>query len=133
MTDSCSTCRFWQALTRSDGAAPIAGRCRALPPNMAGMWPETRAGDWCGVHASPAVSVVAVAPVAPTMGASAGGGVEALPVAPVATDAAGLARRLRAEGLTLRAVGERLAAAGVVSTSGGVLAPASVSRLMGAA
>lgn len=133
MAETCSTCRFWKAYPRSDGAPPMAGLCRALPPNMAGMWPDTRAVDWCGVYAAPVSSVVAVAPVASTMGAARDGGAEAVPVAPVALDAAGLARRLRAEGLTLRAVGERLAAAGVVSTSGGPLAPASVSRLMGAA
>lgn len=128
MTDTCSTCRFWKPI----GSPPIGGSCRALPPNVSGLWPETRAGDWCGVHASPVAPVGAVALVASTVGAAAREGAEASPVAPVALDAAGLARRLRAEGLTLRAVGERLAAVGIVSTSGGALAPASLSRLMGA-
>ena len=64
MAETCSTCRFWKAYPRSDGAPPMAGLCRALPPNMAGMWPDTRAVDWCGVYAAPVSSVVAVAPVA---------------------------------------------------------------------
>ncbi len=53
---ACATCRFWrkQAIRDEDDW----GQCRRMPPILpdlvddklviAGIWPSTKAGDWCG-------------------------------------------------------------------------------------
>ena len=55
---TCRTCKWWQG--DRDKRVGIAarsalGECRATPPvaqkgNREGVWPKTRAAEWCGMH-----------------------------------------------------------------------------------
>ena len=53
---ACSTCHFWRKQAIRDESA--WGQCRRMPPTLpeladdklviAGIWPSTKSGDWCG-------------------------------------------------------------------------------------
>jgi len=53
---ACDTCRFWRKQTLRD--ENDWGQCRRMPPILpdlvddklviAGIWPSTKGGDWCG-------------------------------------------------------------------------------------
>lgn len=53
---ACDTCRFWRKQAFCD--ENDWGQCRRMPPILpelvddklvvAGIWPSTKAGDWCG-------------------------------------------------------------------------------------
>ena len=53
---ACSTCHFWRKQTIRDESD--WGQCRRMPPTLpeladdklviAGIWPSTKSGDWCG-------------------------------------------------------------------------------------
>lgn len=53
----CNSCRFWRR-RRVQDEADDWGECRRMPPALpevdderlvvAGVWPFTKAGDWCG-------------------------------------------------------------------------------------
>ena len=53
---ACSTCHFWRKQAIRDESD--WGQCRRMPPTLpeldddklviAGIWPSTKSGDWCG-------------------------------------------------------------------------------------
>lgn len=45
MIRACATCEYWQV-----GQSQGAGQCRAMAPSAGDVrWPQTTAGDWCGM------------------------------------------------------------------------------------
>ena len=56
----CETCRYWDQFKNYPGT----GQCRAGLPDIdrsdcRGIWPETRADDWCGQHEEPLGEITA--------------------------------------------------------------------------
>ena len=53
-TESCAGCKFWIA-QRSE--------CHLDPPEQAGVWCVTKAGDWCGKFAAGTTPAVTPVPI----------------------------------------------------------------------
>lgn len=53
MTESCGTCRYWQAQNKQNAPVPI-GWCRRFPPQRTDeqgvMFPDMWATEWCGEY-----------------------------------------------------------------------------------